>query len=72
MIIFNGCEPINQSRSFIGYGHPIGAFGAKMFHDLYIQETRIVGKYLVEIVRNSMILNTACSATTNYVFVVGR
>ena len=71
-IAFDGDKPINPSGGLIGCGHPVGASGARMFLDLYKQVTGTAGKYQVEGVKNGMMLNIGGSATTNYVFVVGR
>ena len=72
MINFNGSKPINPSGGLIGCGHPVGASGARMFLDLYRQVTGTAGGYQVEGVKNGMMLNIGGSATTNYVFIVGR
>lgn len=71
-IAFNGDKPINPSGGLIGCGHPVGASGVRMFLDLYKQVTGTAGKYQVAGVKNGMMLNIGGSATTNYVFVVGR
>ena len=71
-IAFDGDKPINPSGGLIGCGHPVGASGARMFLDLYKQVTGTAGKYQVDGARNAMMLNIGGSATTNYVFVVGR
>lgn len=72
LIFMNGKKPINPSGGLIGCGHPVGASGARMFLDLYKQVTENAGAYQVEGARNAMMLNIGGSATTNYVFVVGR
>ena len=72
MISFDGSKPINPSGGLIGCGHPVGASGARMFLDLYRQVTGTAGGYQVEGVKNGMMLNIGGSATTNYVFIVGR
>ena len=72
IISFDGKKPINPSGGLIGCGHPVGASGARMFLDLYKQVTGQAGKYQVPDVHNAMMLNIGGSATTNYVFVVGR
>lgn len=72
MISFNGSKPINPSGGLIGCGHPVGASGARMFLDLYRQVTGTAGGYQVKGVKNGMMLNIGGSATTNYVFIVGR
>lgn len=72
MISFTGSKPINPSGGLIGCGHPVGASGARMFLDLYRQVTGTAGGYQVEGVKNGMMLNIGGSATTNYVFIVGR
>ena len=71
-IAFGGDKPINPSGGLIGCGHPVGASGARMFLDLYKQVTGNAGRYQVAGAQNAMMLNIGGSATTNYVFVVGR
>lgn len=63
---------INPSGGLIGCGHPVGASGARMMLDLYKQVTGTAGGYQLEDVTNGMMLNIGGSATTNYVFVVGK
>lgn len=72
LISFDGKKPINPSGGLIGCGHPVGASGVRMFLDLYKQVTGMAGRYQVKGVQNAMMLNIGGSATTNYVFVVGR
>ncbi len=72
LIDFDGDKPINPSGGLIGCGHPVGASGARMFLDLYKQVTGTAGGYQVEGVKNGMMLNIGGSATTNYVFIVGK
>ena len=72
IIAFDGAKPINPSGGLIGCGHPVGASGARMFVDLYKQVTGRAGKYQVVGAKNGMMLNIGGSATTNYVFIVGR
>ena len=72
LIAFDGKKPINPSGGLIGCGHPVGASGVRMFLDLYKQVTGAAGRYQVKDVRNAMMLNIGGSATTNYVFVMGR
>ena len=43
-----------------------------MVLDLYKQVTGTAGGYQVAGVRNAMMLNIGGSATTNYVFIVGK
>lgn len=50
----------------------MGASGARMFVDLYKKVTGKAGRYQVKGAKNGMMLNTGGSATTNYVFVVGK
>lgn len=71
-IAFDGSKPINASGGLIGCGHPVGASGARMFLDLYKQVTGQAGRYQVDGVKNAMMLNIGGSATTNFVFVVGK
>ena len=72
MIGFNGSKPINPSGGLIGCGHPVGASGARMMLDLYKQVTGNAGDYQVADVKNGLMLNIGGSATTNYVFIVGK
>lgn len=72
LIAFDGDKPINPSGGLIGCGHPVGASGARMFLDLYKQVTGTAGDYQVDGVKNGMMLNIGGSATTNYVFIVGK
>lgn len=72
MIAFNESKPINPSGGLIGCGHPVGASGARMFLDLYKQVSGTAGRYQIKGAKNGMMLNIGGSATTNYVFVVGR
>jgi acetyl-CoA C-acetyltransferase len=72
LIAFDGKKPINPSGGLIGCGHPVGASGARMLLDLYKQVTGTAGGYQVAGVKNAMMLNIGGSATTNYVFVVGK
>ena len=72
MIAFNGPKPVNPSGGLIGCGHPVGASGVRMFLDLYKQVTGTAGDYQVKDAKNGLMLNIGGSATTNYVFVIGR
>lgn len=72
LIDFGGAKPINPSGGLIGCGHPVGASGARMFVDLYKQVTGKAGNYQVKGAKNGMMLNIGGSATTNYVFIVGK
>lgn len=72
LISFEGKKPINPSGGLIGCGHPVGASGARMFLDLYKQVSGKAGAYQVKNVNNAMMLNIGGSATTNYVFIVGK
>jgi acetyl-CoA C-acetyltransferase len=65
-------KKINPSGGLIGCGHPVGASGARMLLDLYKQVSGTAGGYQVEGAKNAMMLNIGGSATTNYVFVVGK
>lgn len=71
-ISFTGSKPINPSGGLIGCGHPVGASGARMLLDLYKQVTGTADGYQVEGVKNGIMLNIGGSATTNYVFIVGK
>lgn len=72
LIWFDGDKPINPSGGLIGCGHPVGASGVRMFLDLYKQVTEKAGKYQVKKADNGMMLNIGGTATTNYVFIVGK
>jgi acetyl-CoA C-acetyltransferase len=76
VIAFHGEKPINPSGGLIGCGHPAGASGCRMFLDIYKQVSGKAGGYQVikngKIPRNGMMLNIGGSATTNYVYIVGR
>ena len=65
-------QKINPSGGLIGCGHPVGASGARMFLDLYKQVTGTAEGYQIEDAKNGMMLNIGGSATTNYVFIVGK
>lgn len=71
-IAFDGDKPINPSGGLIGCGHPVGASGARMLLDLYKQIANKAGRYQLNNPRNGMMLNIGGSATTNYVFIVGK
>ena len=71
-ISFDGAKPINPSGGLIGCGHPVGASGTRMFLDLYKQVAGIAGGYQVKNATNGLMLNIGGSATTNYVFIVGK
>ena len=77
MIAFDGDKPINPSGGLIGCGHPVGASGCRMFLDLYKQVAGKARGYQVvkrngEMPNNALMLNIGGTATTNYVFIVGR
>ena len=72
VIAFNGSKPINPSGGLIGCGHPVGASGARMFVDLYKQVSGKAGLYQIKNAKNGMMLNIGGSATTNYVFIIGK
>ena len=72
LIAINGGKPVNPSGGLIGCGHPVGATGARMFLDLYKQVSGLAGGYQIPGARNAMMLNLGGSATTNYVFIVGK
>lgn len=71
-IFFEGDKPINPSGGLIGCGHPVGASGVRMFLDLYKQVAGKAGRYQLNKPNNGMMLNIGGSATTNYVFIVGK
>ena len=74
VISINGSKPINPSGGLIGCGHPVGASGVRMFLDIYKQVKGISCKYQVKNgnVRNALMLNIGGSATSNYVFILGK
>lgn len=72
MIAFDGTKPINPSGGLIGCGHPVGASGARMFLDLYKQIAGKAKGYQLKKANNGMMLNIGGSATTNYVFIIGK
>ena len=72
LISFRGSKPINPSGGLIGCGHPVGATGARMFLDLYKQIKGIAGDYQICGAKNALMLNLGGSATTNYVFIIGK
>lgn len=71
-ISFNGDKPINPSGGLIGCGHPVGASGARMLLDLYKQVNGSAQGYQIEGAKNGMMMNIGGSATTCYVFIVGK
>lgn len=71
-IAFDGDKPINPSGGLIGCGHPVGASGVRMFLDLFKQIANKAIGYQLNKANNGMMLNIGGSATTNYVFIVGR
>ncbi len=72
IIAIDGAKPINPSGGLIGCGHPVGASGVRMFLDLYKQVSGKAGNYQLHNANNGMMLNIGGSATTNYVFIVGK
>lgn len=74
--ITTGPKTKKFERQVIGCGHPVGASGARMFLDIYKQVSGKAGNYQIkkedELPRNAMMLNIGGTATTNYVFIVGR
>lgn len=72
LIGFDGNKPINPSGGLIGCGHPVGASGVRMFLDLYKQVAGKAEGYQLRNADNGMMLNIGGSATTNYVFIVGK
>lgn len=71
-IAFDGDTPINPSGGLIGCGHPVGASGVRMFLDLYKQIAGKANNYQIKKANNGLMLNIGGSATTNYVFIVGK
>lgn len=72
LISFGGDKPINPSGGLIGCGHPVGASGVRMFLDLFKQVAGKAEAYQLKKADNGMMLNIGGSATTNYVFLVGK
>lgn len=72
IIAFDGKKPINPSGGLIGCGHPVGASGVRMFLDCFKQVANKASGYQIKNVTNAMMLNIGGSATTNYVFIIGR
>lgn len=72
LIAFDGKKPINPSGGLIGCGHPVGASGVRMFLDIYKQITGKAGDYQIKNAQNGLMLNIGGSATTNYVFIIGK
>ena len=71
-ITMKGAKPINPSGGLIGCGHPVGASGVRMMLDLYKQVENKAENYQVKNVNNALMLNIGGSATTNYVFIIGK
>ncbi len=71
-IAFSGDKPVNPSGGLIGCGHPVGASGVRMFLDLYKQAAGKAGGYQLKKAENGMMLNIGGSATTNYVYIIGK
>lgn len=72
LIRFEGTQPINPSGGLIGGGHPVGATGVRMMLDLYKQIAGEAGEYQLKHATNGLMLNIGGTATTNYVFIVGK
>jgi len=71
-VAFDGKNPINASGGLIGCGHPVGASGVRMFLDLYKQIVGQAEGYQLKKTNNGLMLNIGGSATTNYVFILGK
>lgn len=67
-----GKKPINPSGGLIGCGHPVGGSGVRMMLDLYKQIANKADGYQVKGAKNGMMLNFGGTATTNYVYIVGK
>lgn len=72
LVAFDGAKPVNPSGGLIGCGHPVGASGVRMLLDIYKQVNGTAGDYQVKGAKNAMMLNIGGTATTNYVFIVGK
>lgn len=71
-ISISGQYPINPSGGLIGCGHPVGASGVRMMLDCYKQVANQAFGYQIANASNAVMLNIGGTATTNYVFIVGR
>lgn len=65
-----GAHPINASGGLIGLGHPVGATGVRMLHDVARQVSGRAGEVQIEGARRAQTLNLGGSATTTVSFVV--
>ena len=72
LINFDGNKPINPSGGLMGCGHPVGASGVRMLLDLYKQVTSTAGSYQIDGAKNGIMLNIGGTATTNYVYIIGK
>lgn len=72
LVAFDGEKPLNPSGGLIGCGHPVGASGVRMFLDLYKQISGTAGEYQLPKADIGCMLNLGGSATSNYVFVLGK
>jgi acetyl-CoA C-acetyltransferase len=72
LVEFKGAKPINPSGGLIGCGHPVGGTGTRMFLDVAKQVAGIAEGYQVRNCDNGIMLNIGGSATSNYVFIIGR
>lgn len=72
LVEFYGSKPINPSGGLIGCGHPVGGTGTRMFLDVAKQVAGIAKGYQVKNCENGIMLNIGGSATSNYVFIIGR
>lgn len=59
-----GTLPVNPSGGLIGAGHPVGATGVRMLHDVTRQVSGTAGKCQVDAARTGMTLNVGGSFTT--------
>lgn len=70
-ITLDGDFPINASGGLIGLGHPVGATGVRMLHDLSRQVSGRGGATQIPGAKNMLMFNVGGSATTCASFVVG-
>jgi acetyl-CoA C-acetyltransferase len=66
-----GALPVNPSGGLIGAGHPVGATGVRMLHDVARQVSGRSGDMQVAGARRGLTVNIGGSCTTAAAFVVG-
>ncbi len=68
----DGPLPVNPSGGLIGAGHPVGASGVRMVHDVARQVAGRAGEMQVDGARRGLTVNIGGSCTTAAAFVVGK